>query len=273
MAEKTKIIIAGMGGQGVQTIAGILASTIVQSGLAASYIPQFGVEQRGTPSVAFVVLSPEKIGYPLFGAADWALILHPGAIGAIAGHTDKKTKIIFDSSLMGVQELDEKSAEIFGLPAVRLAAEKFSLRATNLIILGKMGRLLNLSFDSLWRKTAEFLGKKLKYGASKKESKEALSAGYKSPLEEKNFSKPSHRPQTGVITFSGAGKKGFVLPESCKSCGICLVKCPVGAIKFSKRTGVFASPLPEIDIEKCTVCGICSLYCPDGAIKVEKSVK
>jgi 2-oxoglutarate ferredoxin oxidoreductase subunit gamma len=271
MIKKAKIIIVGMGGQGVQTIAKILASAAAQSGLNASYIPQFGVEQRGAPSVAFIVLDREKIGYPLFGVADWALIMHPSAVDALAGHIGGKTKIIFDSSLMDVSKIGKKSKEIFGLPVVGLAIGKFSLRAANLIILGKISQLFDLSFDSVWQKIMESLGGKLKSGALKKENREAFLAGYESSLEEKIFSRPSHQPQAGVITFGGVGKKGFLLPENCKSCGICLVKCSIGAIRFGKITGAFAAPLPEIDMGKCTLCGNCSLFCPDGAIKTERT--
>jgi len=268
--KKTKIIIVGMGGQGVQTIAKILASAIIRSGLEASYIPQFGVEQRGTPSMALIILSPRKIGYPLFDVADWVLILHPQAVAASDCHIDQKTKIIFDSSLMSANKVDKESTEIFGLPAIRLATEKFSFRAANLIMLGKISQLLNLPFELIWRQTSGLLGEKLKGDVIRKESRGALLAGYESSLEEKNFSKPSYQTQIGTIIFNGVGKQGFLLAERCKSCGICLVKCPVGAIKLGRHTGSFAAPLPEIDIDRCTVCDNCFLYCPDGAIKVEK---
>lgn len=268
--KKTKIIIVGMGGQGVQTIAKILTLVAAQKSLGVSYIPQFGVEQRGTPSVAFIVLDSKKIGYPLFDIADWALILHPRAIASTVNHIDQKTKIIFDSSLMSAEKIGKKTVNLFGLPAVKLATEKSSSRLANLIVLGQISRILELPFELVWKNTAETLEKKLKNETARKASRDALLMGYESLPEKKVFSRPSYQPKTGTIIFDGDGKQGFLISERCKSCGICVAKCPVGAIKMGHNTGVFASPLPEIDMAKCTVCGNCSLFCPDGAIKTEK---
>ncbi|PIU02197.1 ketoisovalerate oxidoreductase, partial [Candidatus Shapirobacteria bacterium CG09_land_8_20_14_0_10_49_15] len=51
-----KIIFAGEGGQGVQVIAEILAKAAFWDGQPSLYIPNFGVEQRGGVSLAFVVI-------------------------------------------------------------------------------------------------------------------------------------------------------------------------------------------------------------------------
>jgi 2-oxoglutarate ferredoxin oxidoreductase subunit delta len=69
----------------------------------------------------------------------------------------------------------------------------------------------------------------------------------------------------------GKGKKVIVFHGLCKGCGLCLVKCPFGAISFStKDIGIYSTPTVEIDLEKCTACGICEVTCPDSALKIEK---
>ncbi|KKT27083.1 MAG: 2-oxoacid:acceptor oxidoreductase, gamma subunit, pyruvate/2-ketoisovalerate family [Parcubacteria group bacterium GW2011_GWA2_43_9b] len=271
--KKAQIIIVGMGGQGVQTIAKILALAIVQNGCNVSYIPRFGVEQRGTPSVAFIKSDPDKINYPLFNVADWLLILHPGARAEAAGYIDKKTQIIFDSSLMAANQINGNLSNFFGLPAVKLANDNFSGRSANLIFLGKISKELGLPFEVVWQEMLKVLGKKFKSGAVKEEGRQALLAGYESSSEKGIFFQPTHQPSKGMINLKGGGKQLFLAPERCKGCGICIVKCPVGAIKFGRRASAFATPLPEVDLDKCNVCGNCFLYCPDGAIKVEKKNK
>ena len=52
--DLTKIVISGEGGQGIQTIAKVLAESFKDSGFYVSYIPQFGPEQRGAPSISFI---------------------------------------------------------------------------------------------------------------------------------------------------------------------------------------------------------------------------
>jgi 2-oxoglutarate ferredoxin oxidoreductase subunit delta len=71
--------------------------------------------------------------------------------------------------------------------------------------------------------------------------------------------------------FKNKDKKIVVFHGLCKGCGLCLIKCPFGAISFSaKDAGVYSTPTVEIDLEKCTACGICEAACPDSALKVKK---
>lgn len=53
MEDTVKIALAGEGGQGVQSVAGIMVEAANDSGREALYIPNFGVEQRGGVSVAY----------------------------------------------------------------------------------------------------------------------------------------------------------------------------------------------------------------------------
>lgn len=49
-------------------------------------------------------------------------------------------------------------------------------------------------------------------------------------------------------------------PEKCKGCGLCLKKCPTGAISGEKK-GVHT-----IDVEKCIKCGACFEVCNFDAV-------
>ena len=54
MTEALRVVIAAEGGFGAQTAAAVLAEAAYESDKEALYIPNFGVEQRGGVSVAFL---------------------------------------------------------------------------------------------------------------------------------------------------------------------------------------------------------------------------
>jgi len=57
----------------------------------------------------------------------------------------------------------------------------------------------------------------------------------------------------------------------CKSCGECVVKCPVKCISWDKEElGQLGEPAITIDIEKCIACETCEQICPDFAIEITK---
>ncbi|HTM68446.1 MAG TPA: 4Fe-4S binding protein [Candidatus Binatia bacterium] len=55
----------------------------------------------------------------------------------------------------------------------------------------------------------------------------------------------------------------------CKSCGECIMKCPVNAISWhDKELGMLGDPAIYIDLDKCIGCETCERVCPDHAIEI-----
>lgn len=88
------ILFAGEGGQGVQAIAEILARAAFLDGKQSLYIPNFGVEQRGGVSLAFVVIDTNPVVYPKFAKADLLLILSNRSFERVSQYIGEKTEII-----------------------------------------------------------------------------------------------------------------------------------------------------------------------------------
>jgi len=55
----------------------------------------------------------------------------------------------------------------------------------------------------------------------------------------------------------------YINYERCVGCGICIMKCPFGAI-------IMRDGFPVITKEKCTMCTCCMEHCPESAINVKK---
>lgn len=107
MAKVVKIALAGEGGQGVQSIAEILAEAANEEGKQALYIPNFGVEQRGGVSIAYVQISDGQIGAPKFVEADILIPLSPRAVRRTQNHAGKDTVYIYDNSLIQQAEVND----------------------------------------------------------------------------------------------------------------------------------------------------------------------
>jgi 2-oxoglutarate ferredoxin oxidoreductase subunit gamma len=117
-----KILFAGEGGQGVQVIAEILAKAAIKQGKEATYIPNFGVEQRGGVSLAFVVIDDQPIVYPKFEKADILAVLSDRSWERIESYLDSKTALIKGPAMKD------------GLPS------KLPPQVWNIVVLGKVNR-------------------------------------------------------------------------------------------------------------------------------------
>jgi 2-oxoglutarate ferredoxin oxidoreductase subunit gamma len=109
-----KILLAGEGGQGIQSIAEILAEAANSEGKEALYIPNFGVEQRGGISMAYLQVTEkgQRIGAPKFEKADILIALSSRAIARTRHHAGEDTIYIYDNSLIEPTQVND---QIIGL--------------------------------------------------------------------------------------------------------------------------------------------------------------
>jgi len=129
-----KVLIAGEGGQGIQAIAEILARAAFLEGKKASYIPNFGVEQRGGVSLAFVVIDDKPVVYPKFGKADILAILSDRSWERIKDYFDQKTKII-----LGPAVTEKNLPNVSTILHFRGAS--LPAKAWNILVLGKINKV------------------------------------------------------------------------------------------------------------------------------------
>ena len=113
-----KIIIAGEGGQGVQSIGELLAEAAFQTGKQALYIPNFGVEQRGGVSVAYVQIADEEIGAPKFLKADLLTVLSKRAAERTKGYLKPGTIYLYEESALEAPVIDDRAVGIQGYETV-----------------------------------------------------------------------------------------------------------------------------------------------------------
>ncbi|BAF58239.1 pyruvate:ferredoxin oxidoreductase and related 2-oxoacid:ferredoxin oxidoreductases, gamma subunit [Pelotomaculum thermopropionicum SI] len=132
-----KIVLAGEGGQGVQAAAEIIAEAANEEGRQALYIPNFGVEQRGGVSVAFVQVGDEPIGSPKFRTGDFVVALSGRAVQRTRQYAGPATTFVYDSSIQNAEkELPGGAGRVLAVPAMETAKKELHPRVFNIIILG-----------------------------------------------------------------------------------------------------------------------------------------
>lgn len=145
-----RIALAGEGGQGVQSIAEILAEAAYNENQQALYIPNFGLEQRGGVSIAFLQFSDKRIGAPKFQKADIVIALSERAVERTRGYSGPETLYVYDSSFnVTSDELPREAKQIIGLAAIDTANNELHPRVFNIIIMGAVIGLSNVvSFEA-----------------------------------------------------------------------------------------------------------------------------
>lgn len=132
----TRIIIAGEGGQGVQSIAHVLVNSAFASGLNVAFMPNYGVEQRGGVSLGFIQIGKGVIGFPKFAKADILLVMCERAVERTKQYIGPETLYLYDSDLINQITLSSIHAQKLAVPATSTATQKLDTKVFNMILLG-----------------------------------------------------------------------------------------------------------------------------------------
>lgn len=166
-----RIALAGEGGQGVQAIAEIMAEAAYENNQQAIYIPNFGLEQRGGVSIAFIQFSDARIGAPKFHKADIVVALSERAVARTLMYSGPETLFVYDSSFrLGADELPRVARKIIGIPAIETANKELHPRVFNIIIMGCVIGLSGVvSFEAAQAALEHKLGYKFKQNPALRE--------------------------------------------------------------------------------------------------------
>ncbi len=146
MDRPLKLLFAGEGGQGIQTIAKLFSKAAFEQGLHTIYIPNFGVEQRGGVSLSFVQIWDQPIDAPKFQVADVLVVLSDRSTKRVVDNFDSETKVIYDPFTVKetVDLLKAKSKNLFEIQATETSATQLTPRSANVLIMGAVSDLTNV---------------------------------------------------------------------------------------------------------------------------------
>ena len=160
-AAKNDIVLAGVGGQGILTIAAIVGKAAVANHLNVKQSEVHGMAQRGGAVVAHLRLANGPIYSDLIpaGGADVLLAIEPmealrqldavRASGVVLANTDPVVNIGDYPEVESVLARIRQHPRHAVIEAGRLAGEAGSARAMNVVMLGALSPFLALPADSL----------------------------------------------------------------------------------------------------------------------------
>jgi indolepyruvate ferredoxin oxidoreductase beta subunit len=158
---KTNIILAGVGGQGILTIAAVLDTAAIDSNLFVKQSEVHGMSQRGGAVESHVRISDKEIFSDLIplGKADIIISVEPMELLRYMPFLKKDGYLITDinpfENIVNYPKLEDLYKEIKShnnhilIDAKKIAKELGNSRATNIVLVGAASSKLPLSEKSL----------------------------------------------------------------------------------------------------------------------------
>ena len=132
---KSSFIFSGSGGQGIMSAGITLAQAAIDMQKHATYLPEYGPEQRGGSARCTVVISDEKIISPLPTQCDNLVVMNEQAYEKCGWNVKEGGLLIINSSRI-TGDIDRDDVTVIAAPVDDIALELGSSKAANIILLG-----------------------------------------------------------------------------------------------------------------------------------------
>ena len=197
---KKDIILAGVGGQGILTIATVIGTAALSEGLQLKQAEVHGMSQRGGDVQSHLRLSSDPIASDLIpeGKADMIISVEPMESLRYFNMLNIETGWLVSSinpfkNIQNYPEVEDILAEIWKLPryvtldADKMAKDQGTVKAANIVVLGAAAPFLGLQYSSLEDAIRKIFGKKGTYLVDV--NLNALKAGYEYAQENRTATK------------------------------------------------------------------------------------
>ena len=169
---KTDIILSGVGGQGILSIAAVIGEAALKEGLYMKQAEVHGMSQRGGDVQSNLRLSDEPIASDLIpkGHADLIISLEPMESLRYLPYLKKEGWLVTNSrpfvNIPNYPEIEKVTAELDKLPhkvvldVEEIAKEAGSVRAANIVMLGAAAPFIGIEYDKIEAGIRQIFGRK-----------------------------------------------------------------------------------------------------------------
>ena len=155
----TKYKFAGLGGQGVLVIGKVIAQAGMDANKQVTWIPAYGPEMRGGTANCSVVISDKRIGSPMVGKPDVAIVMNEASYHKFIGNVAAGGTLYVNASM--IPELPgREDIRIVRAPINEIAHELGADKAANIVMLGVMQALTPTGPDDILERVLKELAGK-----------------------------------------------------------------------------------------------------------------
>jgi Pyruvate/2-oxoacid:ferredoxin oxidoreductase gamma subunit len=134
-ASEREIIFTGIGGQGIQLVAKVLAEAAVAEGRYAMLFGVYGGMMRGGPSESTIVVGAQPIAAPPIIPRCWSIVaMHPQGLDTLGAKLRPGGLLFANQTLVTRAPRDD--VQFLGLPATRMAEQAGNISSAAMITLG-----------------------------------------------------------------------------------------------------------------------------------------
>ncbi|MDO8535881.1 MAG: 2-oxoacid:acceptor oxidoreductase family protein [Candidatus Omnitrophota bacterium] len=134
-SNKTEILLAGFGGQGIMLLGKLLAQAGLASHKNVTWMPSYGAEVRGGTAYSMTKISDKEIANPIVTAPDILLAMNEPSLVKYEEKLKPKGLLILNRSLISSKP-KRKDISVVSVPMTEIASKLGSVRSANMVALG-----------------------------------------------------------------------------------------------------------------------------------------
>lgn len=136
-----QFLFSGFGGQGILFAGKFLAYKGLIEDKQVSWLPSYGPEMRGGTASCSVIVSDEPVGSPIVSNPDMLIAMNLPSLDKYENSVVPGGVIFADSTLIE-RKVNRDDVTVYYIPATRLASENGTPTLANMIIIGKVLKVL-----------------------------------------------------------------------------------------------------------------------------------
>ena len=134
---KQSFVFSGSGGQGIMSAGIMLAHAAIDESKHATYLPEYGPEQRGGSAKCTVIISDGDIVSPLTKKCDNLICMNEQAYRKFAGDLKPGGLLLINSSRVNNEEIRD-DVRVLGVPVDDIALALGNERVANIVLIGAL---------------------------------------------------------------------------------------------------------------------------------------